>query len=890
MEKKSCNKKDRKLLAGIVLLTLLIIVILGGLFVFRPQRKKNAISAVMAEGLSARNFPFLSGDKGRMQNAAETAVSVLETLHGTVDREEWIQEVNNALLESGLGLSEEEAAELTEWLVDYYVNFQENTETVTGGESVRMKNENILVEQMQQDLASIYDYLSKLDETVINNKKEIGNLTNAQEGSFDSINQYLESLKGTINGLQKQFTEYETNYSNIENLTTLEFGNINLQLEGMTAEIENTKEEINETIHKSDISNAERFESLNNTVNHFSSSIREDLESVNKNISKLISDIQKDTAEQNKELAEKIAETHEELLQVIDTMDQKWTFALEQIKEKLTAEIEESHGALSGQISSAEKTLAQGIDSGVSQLLTNLDKVHEDITRTQSEIKNILSDMDAADEEKMTDIISRFAGVNNKLVDIKSAMETAHNDIKGLISSLQTSTEKNQEKLLESLTAIDSSLSTQNSVNFELLVNSLQTQTDTVQNWFDSLNSKVTSNFENLSNTVTNMGQSASQNKEEVLNNLNQSFTHLSAALGNIGQAVADSKDEIMDRISSLEISTTDNLNKLSNDVQSVFQRASNGKQLLASALLAKNVLIKKDAAFKEFYDAILSIDQQIVIGVEEVPGTITYDYHYHEGNAAEGSGCYTKKRYHQHSPECYTKATCTVTVHGNGGFWSEGDDWCPCHGNVHKIKQNVIRKHSSCGAPDNYGQISFTEHHGPGIDGFHGYDSSTHSYDRLSCGKTNATFVGWDVGCGMVDGQIIGAHIVYDTAVQAPTSVSKMMVDKSYIPKRYDDYILIPNSGMVNWEEEAEAEIQTEEETDMIPEETDTESGVEAEGTESTVETKVPEETIALEETTDSKAGGSAEETEAPAVETTDADMSHDGIKEQESARCEEL
>ncbi|ODR28302.1 hypothetical protein [Eisenbergiella tayi] len=1019
MEKKEWSKKDRKLLAGIILLTLLIIAVLGGLFVYHSQRGSKDVAAVMAEDLKGEDFSSLSGEEERIRKATDTAVSVLETLPTTMTREERIQAVGNALLESGLGLSEKETAELAEWLVDYYSNLQGSTEIVTGGDSVQL--EKTLVEQIQQDLTSIYDYLSQLDETVINNKEEILNLTTVQEGSFDGVNQYLEFLKSTINGLQKQFTEYEANYSSIENTTTVQFGSINLQLESISENIENTKAEINENIHTSDAGNAERYESLNSTVNNFASSLREDLESVNKNISKIISELQKDSAEQNKELTEKLTESHEELLQVIDTMDQKWALALEQIIENLTAEIEESHGALSdqlsgtknalseeaamnkaeisgqlsdsqqnltneiidsqdtlskqlndvqkslseeaadykagisgeisesekilsdkikeaqdklqlqiisgeknisdkieagqndinsnmeksknelssevnsakenissqlteelkstaekinnqvdksekeitsgltdsrtqlqSQLSGAEKTLTQGIDSGVSLLLTNLDSVHADITLTQNEIKGILNDMDAADEEKMTDIVNRFAGVNNKLAAINSAMDTAHNDIKGLISSLQSSTEENQEKLLEALTAIDSSFSTQNSENFELLVNSMQTQTETVQNWFNSLNSSVTSNFETLSDTVTGIEQSAAQNKEEVLNNFNQSFMNLSAAVENIGQVVTDSKDDIINRISSLEISTTDSLNKLSNDVQSVFQRASNGKQLLASALLAKNVTIKKDATFKEVYDAILSIDQQIVIGVEQVPGTITYDYHYHSGDPDNGGGCYTKQLYHQHGPECYSKAVCTVRVQTNGGFFSEGDDWCPCHGNVHKIKQNVIRKHSSCGAADNYGQISFTEHHGPGTDGFKGYDSSTHSYDKLSCGKTNATFVGWDVGCGMVNGQIIGAYIVYDPAIQSSAPVAKLMADKIYVPKRYDDYVLIPNSGMENWEEEeTESEIQAEEEAKTIPEELmeQAEPEKQPEETKKSEEIKEREETKGTEE-----------------------------------------
>lgn len=1137
------KRTPKRQLIGLILAGLLLVILFCGVVRYHQNHRKNiAKAALISDELKEAGFSFLKGKEEAFEKIAGQALQLLEGMNTeNADKESMISAIKEFLKQSDLEVTEEELQLLAEWLVDYYT---ESNKLVQQEASAEL--ENTLVQQMQQDLTSIYEYLSQLDETVVTNKEEILNLTTVQEGGFSDINAYLDSLTKTITNLKEQFSEYENNYSDSQISNTVEFTNISLQLENITENIANTKLELNENIHHADNSNAGRYESLNSTVNHLASSLREDLESVHKNISKIINDMQKDNDEKNEELTTKLQETHEELLQVLNTMEKGWSDLLAQVfadidahitdtegnlsdeihktekkladdlkesTDKLTSQndenkknlseeaeknkaelaeqidaagknaaekindsqnnisgeiknakndlseeinsaeseissqlsekgnrisnqidkteknlsdkidntqnevqnqlkqtkneisqeaaknkselaeqmesaernisdkinnsqdnlnnkIESSKNTLSGEINSAkseissqltdelsnteekisnqvgkteknlvdkigdsanglseeitaaqaalseqflsqlektegnimnqversenemtaglndsktliqgqisgtEKILTQGIDTGVNLLLTNLDSVHADITVTQEEIKNILKDMDQADEEKMTDIINRFAGVNNKLVDINSAMDTAHNDIKGLISSLQTSTEKNQEKLLEALTAIDSSFSSQNSVNFELLVNSLQTQTDTVQNWFNSLNSSVTSNFENLSNSVTSIEQSASQNKDEVLNNFNQSFTNLSAAVGNISQAVADSKDEIINRISSLEISTTDKFNKLSNDVQSVFQRASNGKQLLASALLAKNVSIQKDAAFKEFYDAILSIDQQIVIGVEQVPGTITYDYHYHSGDPENGSGCYTKKLYHQHGPECYSKAACTVTVHANGGFWSEGDDWCPCHGNVHKIKQNVIRKHSSCGAADNYGQISFTEHHGPGTDGFNGYDSSTHSYDKLSCGKTNATFVGWDVGCGMVDGQIIAAHIVYDPTAQVSAPVSKMLSNKVYIPKRYDDYVLIPNSGAVGDAsqgescEETESTLVEEEMTETMPEETKEESSnsqTEAE-TEGVVETETQTETEIQKEETSGETEAQSENPEVDA------------------------
>ena len=65
----------------------------------------------------------------------------------------------------------------------------------------------------------------------------------------------------------------------------------------------------------------------------------------------------------------------------------------------------------------------------------------------------------------------------------------------------------------------------------------------------------------------------------------------------------------------------------------------SNGKQGLASALLTKGMEVSQDATFSQFREAILQIPQKLVIGVQEVPGEISYDYHYHtdaEGTPSE--------------------------------------------------------------------------------------------------------------------------------------------------------------------------------------------------------------------------------------------------------------
>nr|WP_308625815.1 hypothetical protein [uncultured Eisenbergiella sp.] len=770
------EKKEKKLLAGIVLFLFLIAVIIGFLLI----NKKNSspdISGLIAESLAEADFDFFNQDKSKTQTAANTAASVLYELSTQkAAKEEMTEAVSHALFKSGLGLSQKEADRLAEWIVDFYLQEIEDTDTGSSKSinSSTTNQETILAEQIKQDLTTISEYLTQLDKTVNHNKEEILNLTTGQANEFGPLSSYLQSLQKTINSLQSQFAAYETNYNEEQNVTLAEFENIKVQID----------------------------------------SVQENLEEIQK------------------------------------------------------------------QAGSSETNITQRIDSGINSLLSNLDRVHSDISSTQDEIKDILSTMDTADTRRMAEIITRFTDINNKLVEINSSMDTAHNEIKVLIGSLQETVqstgERNKQELLSTLTAINNSFSDQSTENYTQLVNSLQTQTEGIQNWFHSLDESVMKNFEDLSNTVSTFEQSTSTNMEELVNNFNQSFTKLSSSVDSINQVTANNKDAILNKISELEINTSSGLEKVETELQSVFQRASDGKKLLASALLAKNVSAEEDATFRELYEAILSIEQQIVIGVEQVPGSISYEYHYHTGDPENGSGCYTKKLYHQHGPECYSKATCTVTVHTNGGFFSEGDDWCPCHGNVHRIKQNVIRRHSSCGAADNYGQISFTEHHGPGTDGFKGYDSSTHSYDKLSCGKTNATFVGWDVGCGMVDGQIIAAHIIYDQSAVPTALASGQPKPENYIPKIYDDYIISGNavhSNQPKSEEDTSSEAETSDENECFPETEDT-SNPEVETpaeTENTDETESLMETENVSETETNTGQNSSSVPESEDAETDD-------------------
>ena len=421
-----------------------------------------------------------------------------------------------------------------------------------------------------------------------------------------------------------------------------------------------------------------------------------------------------------------------------------------------------------------------------------------------------------------------------------------------------------------------------------------------MQSQFDALNSSMTAN-------TSAINQTAESNKTEVLNKLSSMESNISNTVNNIGTGTSVSQEAILERIGQLEENTNNRLSGLSGDIQSVFQRVSNGKALLASALLTKNVVIDEDATFQEIYDAILSIKQETVIGVDKIPGTIEYEYHYHTGDAQNGGGCYTVEDVHHHNASCYQLCTYSWTGCEGSNGWTDGNSISHC---------NYRETHSIC----NNGQTMYkvySHYNGGGSQSGHrSGGSSTHAISV--CGKTEGQHYGWTTGCGLQDGQIVGAHIVYDAdAVSEAAATYRMEAanENALAMEKLEELlnaleqetaagvVKIPEEDKdseITDEVETETESQTEPETKEeetesaeLPEK-ETESGT-VEETEQETETEEEDESTAAEKPVDGSEA--AEETESETeteegseeAETTEEASETPAAEESSSAALEE-
>ena len=402
------------------------------------------------------------------------------------------------------------------------------------------------------------------------------------------------------------------------------------------------------------------------------------------------------------------------------------------------------------------------------------------------------------------------------LADINVSVDTAHSDLKKLIEAVKTEGKENHKELLTVLEELNTSFSDENTSNLGALLLSLQTQTDTLKTQYESIDTNLSNGFGQLTDNVTIVNQGITDTKTEVLEGLQKIDTNMGRNHTSAAMAIADSREAIIERIASMESKTENRLDNLDSAIQSVFQSVSDGKKRLATALLTKNVTVADDAAFVEMQQAILAIPQKIVIGVEQVPGEIEYTYHYHTGDTDNGGGCYTVRLYHQHSAACYTKATCQPYCLGLTHA-SRNDHW--------DVHENSRFMHPDCGM----GIIYRSPKHFVG-DPCNCDKLSSHTYDRLSCGKTNATPEGWAAGCGFVDGQIIEVRIIYNTDASKTQTVDAITQSKEYIPQIYDDDTTDPGQAPEENKKETEGEstelpMETEREATEPPMETEREA-----------------------------------------------------------------
>lgn len=526
--------------------------------------------------------------------------------------------------------------------------------------------------------------------------------------------------------------------------------------------------------------------SLEEMQNSVSSALKGEMESAATSLEQLnqnIADNQKKLDEVNAQLAQR----EESLLQV----------------ETIQHRLEENASGMTGKVTDLEKTT----HTKVNEIRTDMESIHTDVTKTLEEISRIMQEMDAQKKQDNTDhkesiteinrINESVQSVNQTVSKLEDRLNTSYENLKNLVQEVRTTEEKNRElwtqeqtqlteqqkqllkeveesrqETIRSLALVESNLKNmlesdmvQITAAFGSLTAELQTRVQELSALLENRMNRVDQNLSGLDKNVTGLGNNISglsenvnglnENVDGVGKNVESLFTRIGELDNGMQTNLTTLQQTFAKQFGDLNVSAGQNTeelksyleelnNGLKQDMNQVFTSVSNGKKKLASALLTKGVSTNEDATFAQLAEAILNIDQKLVIGVEEIPGTIRYQYHYHVD--ASGNQPHTEKS--DTAGGCYTGT----------------------HGHVHSVEDGCYKEESYHVHRDDCSGYPVWVDWAPGVKPYWGFiytcgEPANATRRVLICSKQAGSTDYYVPSCGLADGQIIGAEILYDQA-----------------------------------------------------------------------------------------------------------------------------
>ena len=526
--------------------------------------------------------------------------------------------------------------------------------------------------------------------------------------------------------------------------------------------------------------------SLEEMQNSVSSALKGEMESAATSLEQLnqnIADNQKKLDEVNAQLAQR----EESLLQV----------------ETIQHRLEENASGMTGKVTDLEKTTHMKVN----EIRTDMESIHTDVTKTLEEISRIMQEMDAQKKQDNTDhkesiteinrINESVQSVNQTVSKLEDRLNTSYENLKNLVQEVRTTEEKNRElwtqeqtqlteqqkqllkeveesrqETIRSLALVESNLKNmlesdmvQITAAFGSLTAELQTRVQELSALLENRMNRVDQNLSGLDKNVTGLGNNISglsenvnglnENVDGVGKNVESLFTRIGELDNGMQTNLTTLQQTFAKQFGDLNVSAGQNTeelksyleelnNGLKQDMNQVFTSVSNGKKKLASALLTKGVSTNEDATFAQLAEAILNIDQKLVIGVEEIPGTIRYQYHYHVD--ASGNQPHTEKS--DTAGGCYTGT----------------------HGHVHSVEDGCYKEESYHVHRDDCSGYPVWVDWAPGVEPYWGFiytcgEPANATRRVLICSKQAGSTDYYVPSCGLADGQIIGAEIVYDQA-----------------------------------------------------------------------------------------------------------------------------
>lgn len=410
MSKEEKIYKDKRLWAAAAIAVLILVLIIAALIIRNNKRtaQEKDIASLLSGYLTSEEanteLNFLSGLSE--EDAEKIIMAMVRTLNGfsengdlsSMNKDEMLAAIQAALTNLGLDLNEQQIRLLSERLLEHYLeNASETYKSTKEINNTIQTMEDTMSNQMSENLTSISEYLTRLDETVLNNQSQLELISQTQTENLHQVYQYVSELDQDVIDVKNQLNSFEERYAADVAANNVSFSNISSKLEETKKLIDSTKSQVITVLDELEASNQNRYQDTSNKI----AEVKNSVSSLDSHLTDVYNDLDKTISDFEKNMEDTMSENHQTMLSELTSA-----------KDFLKSAMDENMSSINTLASNLSSMIEENFDetqemirSDVEDLQAKMDSIHTQIVTTQTEITALLNEAVLSVKTKKIEIL-----------------------------------------------------------------------------------------------------------------------------------------------------------------------------------------------------------------------------------------------------------------------------------------------------------------------------------------------------------------------------------------------------------------------------------------------------------------------------------------------------
>ena len=480
--------------------------------------------------------------KADQEKVISAAIEELNKLIGDgsagYDKNAVISRLEQVLADLDLGLSTETIHTIAEKMVELYTNnFNSVYSDVEKTNNTVKQLGDTVTKQLQENL----EYLTQLDTQITTNQSTLEQISGSTKEMENSVTQLNEKTDRLSRELTNRMTEVKSSFEKVNSFMTdqqtklgayyEQYGKDQETLHSEMKEIQNcitetknqiiyTEQKLTESVNALESKNQLRQEEVTKSLE----AVKTEIEKTQKQMETLEGKVAKDLAAMESELKDTMATNQKENKSIANANQAELKNILSELESGLKDQADQNLTQIVNQFSSLEALtkqnfaeLNENLDLSVADLKNQMDNLHEQISKTQGEITEILTAMDKKQDIQYQETLD---AVQRAAADISSQLNESYEDLENLILQLSKDNKTDHAETLQKLEEMKSGLNSSIDANLNQITVSFGNLNTALDNYFKQLQESQGASQDQIGDAIGNLGSDVKKNQRVILDSL----------------------------------------------------------------------------------------------------------------------------------------------------------------------------------------------------------------------------------------------------------------------------------------------------------------------------------------------------------------------------------